>query len=409
MLAAVVTMAVVVRVDPGGTPPAPLPDPAESAVPSPDEENSALPSPGQPPAIDPSVPRELGTWAVDVPKALIATPAEHVGVWTGEALVVGFEEEVAAFDVASRTWRTLPDHPHGHAEGRQVVWTGREIVVIGGVNQAECDPPLGCPTSAMALDPTSGRWRTLPTEPGMSPAPDALIWTGKEAIVLWGGITPGPQNGDYFGPLGSAYDPQANTWRFIHPLHVAAGQSDDLPDPRTRAGGQAINAVWTGRQVVVWGTEKSPAFGATYDPSTDLWQSVPFPDTTAAQEGIWTDEQLIVFEEEGAPFGYVIHPGDDSSAALPDVPGLEDPRTSIYGGSVVWTGERVLFYGGYSHSAFLAWEPTSSRWIVHNPDRARLNGVAAWTGHELLLWGGYTTTGPDVDVAIWTPPPTDTE
>lgn len=88
---------------------------------------------------------------------------------------------------------------------------------------------------------------------------------------------------------------------------------------------------------------------------------MPFPAMRAAQTGVWTGDELIVFEEQGLPFAFSVEPEIDSWDPLPLLPGPDDPRTAVYGGSAVWTGQ------------------------------------------ELWVRGGYTTTGPDVDIAVWAP------
>jgi len=59
-------------------------------------------------------------------------------------------------------------------------------------------------------------------------------------------------------------------------------------------------SVWTGRELIVWGTsllvQDRPRNGAAYDPSTNTWRTISetpleLTDATAA----WTGEEMIVF------------------------------------------------------------------------------------------------------------------
>jgi len=100
------------------------------------------------------------------------------------------------------------------------------------------------------------RHRERGHEPGPStgrPSPfgerrDAtLVWTGREAIV-WGGV-PSPalagDGGDLAAADGAALDPATDTWRRI------------APGPLAGRYGQV--AVWTGKEMIVWGGVVNPS------------------------------------------------------------------------------------------------------------------------------------------------------
>jgi hypothetical protein len=63
-------------------------------------------------------------------------------------------------------------------------------------------------------------------------------------------------------------------------------------------------SVWTGRELIVWGTavrvDVRPRDGAAYNPATDSWRSIAdatieLTDATA----VWTGSEMIVFGPEG--------------------------------------------------------------------------------------------------------------
>jgi hypothetical protein len=64
----------------------------------------------------------------------------------------------------------------------------------------------------------------------------------------------------------------------------------------------------------------------------------------------------------------------------------------------VWTGERVLLWGGLNRDASadlrtgLAYDPRSDRWssIPRTPLSRRGGSLVAWTGRSLIVWGGVT-------------------
>jgi len=65
--------------------------------------------------------------------------------------------------------------------------------------------------------------------------------------------------------------------------------------------------------------------------------------------------------------------------------------------AAVWTGERLLVWGGGTgrSGAFipphgLAYDPRADRWspLPQAPLRGRADPLAVWTGRALIVWGG---------------------
>jgi hypothetical protein len=166
------------------------------------------------------------------------------GVWTGtEVIIAGGSLPMssasgpptlagaAAYNPATRTWRTLPPMPQPRS-GATAMWTGTEALFIGGTLAGAHAPTA----SAVAFSPATGQWRRLPRmEFGRSQF--AAVWTGPQALV-WGGLT-GRYGSQAVPPHGVAYDPAANRWSAL-PQAPLRGRSNPL-------------AVWTGSQMIVWG------------------------------------------------------------------------------------------------------------------------------------------------------------
>ena len=126
--------------------------------------------------------------------------------------------------------------------------------------------------------------------------------------------------------------------------------------PRAPIGARVQHsAVWTGREMVVWGgqpdLDSDPLTdGAAYDPAARTWRAVP---------------------------------------AAPLVP--------RYDATVVWTGTGMLVFGGTSTGGDIladgaAWDPATNRWrsLPSSPIGARDGAVVAWAGDRLVVWGGAT-------------------
>jgi N-acetylneuraminic acid mutarotase len=119
------------------------------------------------------------------------------------------------------------------------------------------------------------------------------------------------------------------------------------PSPR----GQAT-AVWTGRELIIWGGYDrggALADGARYDPEADAW--APLPTANA--------------------------------------PGLRSLDT------IVWTGKELLIWGGFAGGRLSAdgvrYDPVANTWrsmATEGAPSPRHWPSAVWTGSELIIWGG---------------------
>ena len=122
-------------------------------------------------------------------------------VWGGSDGVVPLSDG-KRYDPISDTWTDMstatgaPPIPRYSAKG---VWTGKELIIFGGVN-----PPSTYLTNGKAYDPVRNEWNDLSStgEP-LGRAEHSVIWTGQELIV-WGGQDNGIYKND-----GKIYHPYA--------------------------------------------------------------------------------------------------------------------------------------------------------------------------------------------------------
>jgi galactose oxidase-like protein len=203
-----------------------------------------------------------GTWQA-LPRGPLGARWSASGTWTGTEVIIagGMSEgpamqvfaDAAAYSPATRTWRRLPPMPEPRW-GATAVWDGTEVLLIGGT-LADAGGPA---SDGVAFNPATGRWRRLP---GMevNRSAFAAVWTGRQVLV-WGGLT-GTFQDQKIPPHGVAYDPAANRWSAM-PTAPLRGRSNPT-------------AIWTGRQMIVWGgmipgTRKdTPATdGAAYRPAS---------------------------------------------------------------------------------------------------------------------------------------------
>jgi len=166
-----------------------------------------------------------------------------------------------------------------------------------------------------------------------APIPSRLgasgVWTGTEAII-WGGWEWDEEGFGISGETadGAAYDTSTDSWRTIGPAPL---------EPRARH-----LAVWTGREMVVWGGEgpRGPPDGAAYNPATDRWRTIaegPLPWTTAPTS-VWADDEWIIAVTRRDSIDLAAYdPARDAWRVIPSLPG-----SFTRDNWVAWTGSELL-------------------------------------------------------------------
>jgi hypothetical protein len=330
----------------------------------------------------PTSPTVTGTWR-PLPRAPIPAPDLLLSVWTGKEMIVfgrvekrgpadeilGSKNVAAAYDPAANTWRRLPPPlaAPGYPGNWDAVWTGKEMLVWGDVNQS--------------FDPETNRWRRLPPSPGGRGG--ILVWTGRE-LIDWGGGCCGDVSSD-----GAAYNPSTDSWRKIA-LPPVAGQQSPV-------------GAWTGEELVIFpgrSPDGKPVGGAAYNPATDTWRRIGLkPEPTGGAYAAWDGYEVLVAGGTRQGFG-------PSNAGLAYNPATNRFRrlsaigSGRAGPAVVWTGRRLLVWGGETFPGAvvtaghgLSYDPIGNRWspLPRSPLPARVDPTAVWTGRELIVWGGRTT------------------
>lgn len=221
-------------------------------------------------------------------------------VWTGSRVLMWgggcCDDETnvgASYNPVTDRWTALPAAPLAprHADG---VWTGREMIVVGGEAHGETFY-----ADAAAYNPATGKWRKLPSLPGPRMAA-TLTWTGQDLLVVGGEKA----YGGVPYTTGYAYRPSTDRWR---------------PLPAMPAGRSAHVAVWTGSRLIVWGgytrakvnaTPTRPEHGLMLDPAGGDWTALPTAPIVGRRDAaaFWTGGHVLVWG------GYAV--GEPSTAYL---------------------------------------------------------------------------------------------
>jgi hypothetical protein len=232
-----------------------------------------------------------------------AWTGERLVVWGGSSGYAEsrFHGDGAAYDPKTNRWSRIAKGPLEARVFPAFAWTGRELIVWGGSGAAEVqDDSVTHPellTDGAAYDPATNVWRTLPASPLDARSGSHSIWTGSELLVLGGGTwdrngNDVPQSG------GAAYDPATNRWR------AASWPLLDRENAHPIwAGGRLV--VWGGYRTVPEGEGYGVvpvAEGVWLDDAQGTW--TPLPDAPIAPRYghtmVWTGRSLILWGGNGA-------------------------------------------------------------------------------------------------------------
>jgi hypothetical protein len=260
------------------------------------------------------------------------------------------EEAVGVFDDLPAGWSEAAPPPEVRS-GAAMAWTGTQLLMWGGYTGFD---EADVVARGLAFDATANTWRALPPSPLAARALPASAWTGSELLVWggWGG-TYGYEFAEGFLDDGAAYDPATRTWRVL---------------PRAPITGRAPFSVWTGRELLVWGTalrvEDRERDGAAYDPEGNTWRTIPdAPIELTDATAVWTGEEMIVFgaalhggnfPESDTAIGAAYNPVTDSWRRI------ADSDLSPQASTAAWNGTELIAWDYLNDSA--AYDPGGDAW-----------------------------------------------
>lgn len=111
-------------------------------------------------------------------------------------------------------------------------------------------------------------------------------WIGMAVAAMWGSLL------GFVPAAGASYDPVADTWRNVN----TSGEP-------TRGWNPA--AVWTGTEMIVWGTDPDLT-GRAYNPDTDSWRPMSklgAPSLRRAETAVWSGNEMVIW---GGPYMNVV-------------------------------------------------------------------------------------------------------
>jgi hypothetical protein len=330
-------------------------------------------------------------------------------------------------------WRELPTAPLSPRAGALSVWTGREVIVLGG-EANPCPPNADCANppdelrDGAAYDPVSDSWRRIPPAPVPVGSGDRLL-AADGVVVL--------RDWRQHGSRWFTYEPDHNRWARVHDVPDGVG---DLPS----AYGSKVYAL-VGRRVAV------------YDVRSFQWSLLP-PDH---RQPALTQRRVTATPSGVVVTGYLGQDGITVSVTAELYDGTSWhrlPQSHVQGNDWAWAGDRMIDFDSYAHQAMEpqpgvelggqldpasgrwgrlpesaletpedGWSPNAvgpgpwaaswglvydvahgKAWTLPRPDGAPDDGVtAAWADGRLLAFGGagYGADGaePTNHAWLWSP------
>jgi N-acetylneuraminic acid mutarotase len=277
------------------------------------------------------------------------------------------------------------------------VWTGQELLIWGGNVGLGIDSASGG-----RYRPDLDQWQDISTvNPPAARQQHCAVWSGQEMLV-WGGIS-----SNAYVNAGGRFNPTSQLWTAMSLSNAPAGR-------------KGFVAVWAGSQLVVVGGQNGSgllADAALYDPVADQWTTLVLSNAPAARSlatAVWTGTRLLVWggqNELGA-----LNTGVQlifNGAALPSAwttINTKGAPTARMNHAAVWTGQKMLIWGGVSGGTFLgdgaAYDPVANLWSrvnLTNSPNPRGSAAAVWTGQEMLIFGGETASGTVSSSAAYDP------
>lgn len=306
----------------------------------------------------------------------------------------GFQafSSIAAPGWGSGPTADAPSARYGHV----AVWTGQELLIWGGITG-----PGSYSGSGAIYRPDLNQWRAISND--AAPAPRSghtVVWTGQEMIV-WGGFSP---NG--YLQSGGRFQPSSQTWTPVSLTGAPAGRDGH-------------SAVWTGGRMVVWGGRNAEGLlgdCSLYDPATDQWTTITTPGSPSSRMGastVWAGDRLLVWGGQGADGSLntggqlIFSNGTPSQWTSLSTANAPSDRT---GHTAVWTGLRMIVWGGQKDGAFLGdggiYAPAANSWApmpTTGAPASRSAHNAVWIGQEMVTLCGDTAFGVVASGAAFNP------
>lgn len=353
-------------------------------------------------------------------------PRQEVGqsVWTGKEFItwggvtVGAGNHGGRYDVASDTWIPFNTPNLDPIYEGAAVWSGSKVYYVQGrYSSAYVNEQFSGSYSGLSFDPANNKWDYLPAAP-ITQTWMPHTWTGTELLTFATFRDGNDRTVLSFKPETESYfyaktTPPSDNWTVR-----ATKETPNAPLPRINAyAGTPQRSVWTGSKWLVWGLETLAGSttvllnsGAAFDPANNNWQTMSptnAPGSRSAFSVVWTGSKAIYWGGYSTTNSYLadgksFDPSANTWSAV-TATGAPSGRNRH---SAVWTGTEMIVWGGAVNTTLVVtnngvrYNPTADTWTAMATPPAgitnRADHLAVWTGTEMLIWGGST----NVNIAL---------
>jgi hypothetical protein len=320
----------------------------------------------------------------------------------------------ASYDPATKQWMTLPPAPLSARSDAGWVWTGSSLIVFGGYAGNAPDGSQALDSDGAEFTPATGSWRKLPPSPTpLSPRFDPqMLWDGKQVLVIGGNPADTSDKGPGYATGSAAYDPVRNRWTMLPPMPMTAGHDVRHLRAMVTNRGVYVGQLW--QHVTTEGNSVELDAGVdfvVYDPAKNTWTKRETSAATNDDQPPGLDGVNVAGDELLVLPGQGWH-GDDST--WPGMLGGHGYRLDLATGTWkamsagpidttdplgVWTGSALLEYTGTIASSIdggpttgagesAVWDPATDTWTaLPTAPGAAFGDNAVWAGDRLLEWG----------------------
>lgn len=331
------------------------------------------------------------------PGAVLASPDAHDSALEAEGFV-----PFATLPAADWVAGSQVQDPHVRAShGAAWIPTGAQWLIWGGETGA------GSYSAAGAIyQPSTDTWQPISTfEAPLARRGHSLTSDGAGSVYVWGGFT-----ADGFTATGARYDLANSAWTEL-PL-------TDAPSAR-----DGHVAVLVDSKLFVWGGRSAAGLVGdlhAFNTLTRTWSVPPLntgPSPRVEATAILGDTDWIVWGGvgdtgalgTGARLRFQSGVGGRVPTAWLPCSEVNAPAPRS-GHTAVWTGTRLLIWGGRNGEAFFGdgsmYDPVADTWTALPTEGAptpRSGQVAVWTGKEMLIFAGANGIGELADGAAYNP------
>jgi hypothetical protein len=318
----------------------------------------------------------------------------------------------ASYDPATKQWIKLPAAPISARTQMGWVWTGSSLVVFGGYGSVDSNGTVATLADGAIYTPSTNSWRKLPAAPLTPRFNPELVWTGKEVLVIGGDPADETGDGPGYAAGEAAYDPSSNRWRKLPAMPSTAGHEVRHLRAIVTDRGIYVGQLW--QHVTTDGNTTDIGAGVdfvVYDPANNTWTKRETSAATSGDQPPGLDgvtvagDQLLVLPGQGwhgddstwpammGGHGYRLNLASGTWTAMPTGPiDSTDPLG-------VWTGSALLEYTGTIGSSIdggpttgagesAVWGPMTDTWTaLPTAPGAAFGDNAVWAGDRLLEWG----------------------